>query len=281
VSLAAHTTLRHDILRGILRLVVHRAGIAFTQEFALRRLPGFAGGAGTSTLGASTRVQAPGDIFLALPGGITIADISVIHPLVHQHPSSSSNYAAAPRPGQQKQAAYARVEPNGLPFSVVRYGSLGQPAMKLLHALGDEVPGPVGVKRASFVAGALRELSVGLCRGIFFTHARECLQSPVGWVIYRNSKKLLSVLAVLSKSQFALRCTAAYRLAYCFWPQISISVESLNILPYIIPGAIWHLRPRLAFEAFTDPVDTSSLKYKLPLHPTQRWSRRNPLIQQM
>jgi hypothetical protein len=66
-SIAAHTTLRHDILRGILRLVVHRAGIAFTQELALRRLPGFAGGADTSSLGASTRVQARGDILLALP----------------------------------------------------------------------------------------------------------------------------------------------------------------------------------------------------------------------
>jgi hypothetical protein len=39
--------------------------------------------------------------------------------------------------------------------------------MKLLHALGDEAAGPGGVNRASFVAGALRELSVGLCRGNF------------------------------------------------------------------------------------------------------------------
>jgi hypothetical protein len=75
-SLAAHTTLRHDILKGILRRVVHRAGIASTQEPALRRLPGLARGAGISASGASTRVEARGDILLALPGGITIADIS-------------------------------------------------------------------------------------------------------------------------------------------------------------------------------------------------------------
>jgi hypothetical protein len=66
--------LRHDTLKGILRGVVHRAGISSTQE------PGLAGGAGTSATGASTRVKARRDILLALPGGITIADISVTHP---------------------------------------------------------------------------------------------------------------------------------------------------------------------------------------------------------
>jgi hypothetical protein len=40
--------------------------------------------------------------------------------------------------------------------------------MKQLHLLGDEAVGPGGVTRASFVNGALRELSVGLCRGNFF-----------------------------------------------------------------------------------------------------------------
>jgi hypothetical protein len=54
LSLAAHTMLRHNILKGILRSVVHRAGIASTQEPALRRLPGLAGEAGISASGAST-----------------------------------------------------------------------------------------------------------------------------------------------------------------------------------------------------------------------------------
>jgi hypothetical protein len=69
------------------------------------------------------------------------------------------------------------VEPNGyasVPFSVEGYGRIGQPAMKLLHALEDEAAGPGGVTRASFVAGALREISVGLCRGNFFMY-RACL----------------------------------------------------------------------------------------------------------
>jgi hypothetical protein len=69
------------------------------------------------------------------------------------------------------------VEPNVfpfVPFSVESYGRIGQPAMKLLHALGDEAAGAGGVTRASFVAGALRKISVGLCRGNFFMY-RVCL----------------------------------------------------------------------------------------------------------
>jgi hypothetical protein len=33
--------------------------------------------------------------------------------------------------------------------------------------MGDEAAGPGGVNRASFVAGPLRERSIGLCRGNF------------------------------------------------------------------------------------------------------------------
>jgi hypothetical protein len=41
----------------------------------------------------------------------------------------------------------------------------GHPALKLLHDLGEEAAGPRGVSRSSFVVSAVRELSVGLCRG--------------------------------------------------------------------------------------------------------------------
>jgi hypothetical protein len=50
------------------------------------------------------------------------------------------------------------------------YIFFGQPAMKLLHQLGDEAAGPGGITQASFVAGTLRELSVGLCRGNFLMY---------------------------------------------------------------------------------------------------------------
>jgi hypothetical protein len=105
---------------------------------------------------------------------IFIADVSITHPLANNTLAAG---AAAARRDQQKRATYSRVEPNGypfVPFSVESYGRIGQPAMKLLHALGDEAAGPGGVTRASFVAGALREISVGLCRGNFFMY-RACL----------------------------------------------------------------------------------------------------------
>jgi hypothetical protein len=98
-SLSAHTTLRPDILKGILGRVVHRAGITSTQEPALSRLPGLAGGAGISASGPSSQVEARGAILLALPGGITIADISVFHPLsINTLPAAATTaWAAAAR----------------------------------------------------------------------------------------------------------------------------------------------------------------------------------------
>jgi hypothetical protein len=130
-------------------------------------------------MGASTRVEARGDILLALPGGITIADISITHPLAINTLAAAATTAgaAAARREQQKRATYSRVEPNGypfVPFSVESYGRIGQPAMKFLHALGDEAAGPGGITRTSFVAGALWEFSVGLCRCNFFMY-RACL----------------------------------------------------------------------------------------------------------
>jgi hypothetical protein len=112
---------------------------------------------------------------MALPQGISIADISVIHPLSLNTISRAATTAgaAASHRDQQKRTAYARVEPHGygfVPFSVEAYERLGQKAMKLLHSLGDEAAGPGGVTWASFVNGALRELSVGLCSGNFFMY---------------------------------------------------------------------------------------------------------------
>jgi hypothetical protein len=86
--------------------------------------------------------------------------------------SGSAAQAAASHRDKQTHTAYARVEATGcsiVPFSVELYGCLGQPAMKLLHLFGDEAAGPGGVSRASFVAGAMRELSVELIRGNFLS----------------------------------------------------------------------------------------------------------------
>jgi hypothetical protein len=118
-------------------------------------------GACTSADGTPIRVEARGDVLLAMPQGIAIADVSIIHPtsLNTLSRAAATAGAAASHQDRQKQTAYARVEPNGhsfVPFSVESYGRLVQPAITLLHSLGDEAAGPGGVSRASYVAGALR-----------------------------------------------------------------------------------------------------------------------------
>jgi hypothetical protein len=81
--------------------------------------------------------------------------------------------AAASHQDQQKRTAYARVEPNGygfIPFSVESYGRIGQPAMKLLHGLGEEATGPLRcfavVFRGGRPEGAERRFVQG-CDGLF------------------------------------------------------------------------------------------------------------------
>jgi hypothetical protein len=80
------------------------------------------------------------------------------------------------------------MEPKRYPFVPLEsYGRLGQPAMKLLHALSNKAAGPV--EHASFV-GALREL-VAQCRAVqghcfnapcLFGNAREVQwNGVVGW----------------------------------------------------------------------------------------------------
>jgi hypothetical protein len=160
-ALAAQTTLRHDILKGILLRVVHQSGIASSLERTLCRLQGLEQGDGLSREGHSIRVGAGGDILLALRQVITVTDISSVHPLSINTLSAAAKAGAASSCGdQQKRNAYVRVEPNVyafVPFSVESYGRLGNPAMKLLHDLGDEAAGPGGVSgrlllRALFVS---------------------------------------------------------------------------------------------------------------------------------
>jgi hypothetical protein len=107
--LAAHFTLRHDNLKGILRRAVHGAAIASTLEPPLRQLPGLPAGAGTSADGSAFRPEARGDILMALPQGISIADISVIHPLslnIISRAATTAGAAASLR-DQLKRTAYA------------------------------------------------------------------------------------------------------------------------------------------------------------------------------
>jgi hypothetical protein len=112
---------------------------------------------------------------MVLPRGIAIADVSVVHQLSTHllHRAALTAGAAASHRDHQKRTTYSRLEPNGyefVPVSVESYGRLSQPSMKLQHTLGEEAAGPEGVSRASFVDGALRELSVGLAKGNYFLY---------------------------------------------------------------------------------------------------------------
>jgi hypothetical protein len=77
-------------------------------------------------------------------------------------------FAAAARDAS-KRRAYRQVS-SALPFvpmSVESFGRLGAPALTLLGDLADQAvqAGGPGLSRAAFILGALRELSVALCRG--------------------------------------------------------------------------------------------------------------------
>jgi hypothetical protein len=102
---------------------VHRAGIAHALEPPLCWHPGLAAGAGTFVDGSAIRHEAWGGILMALPQGISIPDMSVIHPLSMSTFSQAATTAgaAASHQDQQKRTGYAGVEPHGysfVPFSV-------------------------------------------------------------------------------------------------------------------------------------------------------------------
>jgi hypothetical protein len=102
--------------------------------------------------------------------------------------------AAASAWDQQKRLAYARVEPNGyvfVPSSVESYGRLGLPAMMLLHELGEKPLDLQVFSRASFVAGALREISVGLNWGDLF-----CYRASAGMLARSSGASFRPGLAV-------------------------------------------------------------------------------------
>jgi hypothetical protein len=167
-------TMRHDILSRILRRVVHRAGVASTLEPPLRRLPGLEAGA-TATGEGFSRLGARGDVLVALESGMTVVDVSVTHPpgVALRAASAATDGAAAARRDAEKRRTYNRLAPNGyplVPFSVETYGRLGKPAVVFLGMLGAEAMAGGDVSKSGFVAAALQELSVGLCKGNYLMH---------------------------------------------------------------------------------------------------------------
>lgn len=182
-SLSGVRTLRHDILKGIVRRISNRAGIASSVEPTLRTLPG------SQSAAISTRPESRGDVLMVLPSGMTVVDVSVIHPAASSYLQAARTVggAAAVRDAA-KTVRYESIDPNGytfVPISVETFGRLGKPAMELINKLAATAAAGGAVEKSAFMANALRELSVGLCRG--------------NGVLYRSS---LGVLARASGSAF-------------------------------------------------------------------------------
>ncbi len=162
-TLSGAKTLRHDIIKDIWRRIAHRAGVTTSVEPVLRPLRGAQAAALTN------RQEARGDILLVL-NPLTVADVSVIHPAAatYARDAARTQGAAAANRDVHKRARYELSNPDGYafrPLSIESYGHLGKPAMELLNTLASTAAEGGTVRKDHFVSNALRELSVGLCRG--------------------------------------------------------------------------------------------------------------------
>ena len=125
---------------------------------------------GSQAAAIANRPESRGDILLVLDDALTVADVSVVHPcaITYMRAGARKEGGAATVRDAAKRAQYATADPTGYaftPLSTESFGRLGKPAMKLLSKLA-ETAGDGGVRpKDGFVAHALRELSIGLCKG--------------------------------------------------------------------------------------------------------------------
>jgi hypothetical protein len=77
-SVQGQSTMRNELLKGIVRRIVRRAGVASTMEQTLRRLPGLQTGV-TALVGGGVITARRGDVLLALGVGMAIVDVSATH----------------------------------------------------------------------------------------------------------------------------------------------------------------------------------------------------------
>jgi hypothetical protein len=111
------------------------------------------------------------DVMFVFPRLLVVSDVSVIHPEAASFAVGAARtpgFAAAAWDASKRRAC--RQVSYALPFvpmSVESFGRLGAPALTLLGDLADQAvqAGGPGLLRAAFILGALRELSVALCRG--------------------------------------------------------------------------------------------------------------------
>jgi hypothetical protein len=163
-TLSGAMTLRHDFIKDIVRRIFQRASVASSVEPVLRPLRGAQAAALTN------RQEERGDILAVLPDAVTVIDVSIVHPAAstYMRQAASTEGAAAAARDQAKRARYQLTNPDGydfIPFSVETFGRIGKPAMALINTLASSAAASATVYKDGFVTSALRELSIGLCRG--------------------------------------------------------------------------------------------------------------------
>jgi hypothetical protein len=133
---------------------------------------------------------------------------------------------------------YGQLEPNGYPFypfAVESYACLGKDGIDLLGRLGkDAEEAGRGVSKSGFLASAIRELSVGLCRGNYYMYRGVVLActGDRAWVPCRpGSADGHGGLNGAGSCSVSLTCLQAslWFLADLLWPSSCVSVDKHGI----------------------------------------------------
>jgi protein-tyrosine-phosphatase len=194
-KLQGYRTLRHDMLTEAVRLSVNSAGLSSVAE---ARVPPTcrAAAAAAPPAGAeaparaqAVPVNARADILVAMAHHHQVhVDVSVVHTTAASFVEAASLEAgaAAKARDRQKRDHYRRrgfVQAFELvPFSVETFGRLGDPAMGFLNTLGTVAAAGGRVSKKAFVEGALRSVSVALCKGngLMYTASLQRLVRGMG-----------------------------------------------------------------------------------------------------
>ena len=124
------------------------------------------------TAAIANRPESRGDILSALQDALTVVDVSVVHPAAatQVNVAARADGSAAAVRDHAKRAQYENSDPLRcacVPLSTETFGRLGKPAMALQNKLAERASASGVVFKDDVVGNALRELSVGLCRGNF------------------------------------------------------------------------------------------------------------------
>jgi hypothetical protein len=142
-SVAGKATLRHNILKGILRSAIHRAGIASSLEPTMHRLPSLEAEARCSAPGSATAGrEARGAILMALESGPAIVDVSATHPpgVAKRAAAARTDRATADRRGQGEEGCVQPARTQQLPLHTILPRVLWPPG-KARHGLAQQAGG--------------------------------------------------------------------------------------------------------------------------------------------